>query len=56
MRNDLLKQDCLTTVVSRDSETTNVRVLQSMIDFIEVDNKLLVESLTHENIKIVLFK
>jgi mannitol 2-dehydrogenase len=53
MRNDLLKQDCLTTVVSRDSETTNVRVLQSMIDFIEVDNKLLVESLTHENIKIV---
>ena len=53
MRNDLLKQDCLTTVVSRDSETTSVRVLQSMIDFIEVDNKLLVESLTNENIKIV---
>ncbi len=53
MRNDLLKQDCLTTVVSRDSETTSVRVLQSMIDFIEVDNKLLVESLINENIKIV---
>ena len=53
MRNDLLKQDCLTTLVQRDENTTNTRVLQSMIDFIEVDNKLLVESLIKENIKIV---
>ena len=53
MRNDLLKQDCLTTLVQRDENTTNTRVLQSMIDFIEVDNKLLVDSLTKENIKIV---
>ena len=53
MRNDLLKQDCLTTLVQRDESSTNTRILQSMIDFIEVDNRLLVESLVKENIKIV---
>ena len=53
MRDDLLKQDCLTTVVQRDSATTSTRVLQSMIDFIKVDNNLLVESLVDEKIKIV---
>jgi len=53
MRDDLLKQDCLTTLVQRDTETTTTRILQSMIDFIKVDNTLLVESLVQENIKIV---
>jgi len=53
MRDDLLKQDCLTTLVQRDTDTTTTRILQSMIDFIEVDNTLLVESLVQENIKIV---
>ena len=53
MRNDLLKQDCLTTLVQRDESSTNTRILQSMIDFIEVDNRLLVESLVKEDIKIV---
>ena len=53
MRDDLLKQDFLTTLVQRDVDTTTTRILQSMIDFIKVDNNLLVESLIQENIKIV---
>lgn len=53
MRKDLLAQDYLTSLVSRDPETTDVRVLQSMIDFIENNNLLLIDALSKEEIKIV---
>jgi mannitol 2-dehydrogenase len=53
MREDLLKQDCLTSLIQRDNSSTKLRVLQSMIDFIEVDNSILVNFLIKEEIKIV---
>lgn len=53
MRTDLIAQDCLTTLISRDDKNTNIRVLQSMIDFIEINNIALINSLIEEKIKIV---
>ncbi len=53
IRNDLKEQNFLSTVVLRDRETTSVRVLQSMVDFLPADNLLLVDALSCENIKIV---
>jgi len=53
MRSDLKSQDFLTTVISRDENNTNIRVLQSMIDFVEINNLALIDTLLKEEIKIV---
>ena len=53
MRKDLLSQDYLTTLVARDPNTTDVRILQSMIDFVDNNNLLLIDELSSKDIKIV---
>jgi len=53
MRKDLKSQDCLTTLVARDPQTTDVRILQSMVDFIDNNNLVVVDAMSNKDIKIV---
>lgn len=53
MRNKLIQQDWLTTVVELDNKGLNAHVCGSMIDFIDNDPETLVTALCKKNIRIV---
>ncbi|MGB7322361.1 MAG: mannitol dehydrogenase family protein [Albidovulum sp.] len=55
MRDRLLAQDCLTTLVELDPESTSVEVIGSMIDFVEVhpENAPLIAAMSNPQIRIV---
>jgi len=55
MRDRLLEQDCLTTLVELDPDSTSVEVVGSMIDFVEVqpDNAALIAAMSDPQIRIV---
>ncbi|GGX65593.1 mannitol 2-dehydrogenase [Tateyamaria omphalii] len=55
MRNKLLAQDCLSTLVELDPGGTSAEVVGSMINFlpVEVDNATLIETMADANIRIV---
>lgn len=55
MRERLLAQDCLTTLIELDPESASVEVIGSMIDFlpIEVDNGALIAAMSDPGIRIV---
>lgn len=55
MRDKLLAQDCLTTLIELDPGGTSAEVVGSMIDFlpVEFDNAALIETMSDANIRIV---
>ena len=55
MRQRLLKQDCLTTLVELDPDSASVEVIGSMIDFVEVhpENGPLILAMSNPQIRIV---
>lgn len=53
MREKLVAQDCLTTVVELDPKGLNARVTGAMIDFLAVDPEALIEALARPEIRIV---
>jgi len=53
VRDDLLKQDCLTAVVELDPNGLSARVCGSMIGFLDIDPTVLIDGLAQPNIKIV---
>ncbi len=53
MRQKMADQDWLTTVVELDPDGDTARVCGSMIDYVDVDPKALIEALTRPDIRIV---
>lgn len=53
VREDLQKQDWLTTVVELDPSGLSARICGSMIDYLDIDTTVLIEALAQPNIKIV---
>lgn len=55
MRDTLLAQDCMTTLIELDPEGATTEVIGSMIDFIPVEtsNRALIDALAQPNIRIV---
>lgn len=55
MRDKLLAQDCLTTLIELDPSGTSAEVVGSMIDFlpVEADNATLIETISRADIRIV---
>ena len=55
MRERLLAQDCLTTLVELDPDSTSVEVIGSMIDFLEIqtENAPLISAMSDPRIRIV---
>ena len=55
MREKLLRQDCLTTLIELDPSSSSVEVVGSMIDYlkIEEDNKSLIHRMAQSDIRIV---
>lgn len=53
MRDRLAPQDWLTTIVELDPEKLSAKIIGSMIDFIEVDPKKLIEAMAQPEIRIV---
>lgn len=53
MRERLQSQDWLTTVVELDPEQLSARITSSMIDFIDVDSKTLIDEMAKPGIRIV---
>ncbi|WP_037313383.1 mannitol dehydrogenase family protein [Ruegeria halocynthiae] len=55
MRERLLQQDCLTTLVELDPNSTSVEVIGSMVDFVEVhpENAPLIAAMSDPRIRIV---
>lgn len=55
MRDRLLAQDCLTTLVELDPESSSVEIIGSMIDFVEIEpsNRPLIAAMSDPRIRIV---